>query len=500
MADTILQMRHITKTFPGVKALDDVSLDVRAGEVLALCGENGAGKSTLMKVLTGIYKPDVNPDTQIIVEGTPVQINNPLHARALGINIIYQELATIWNLTVAQNIFLSREPLKNGLLDQHKMNEEAERLLDMLKIKIDVRKKISELSVGQQQMVEIAKAISYDSKILVMDEPSASLSYNETETLLRLIQELREKGISIIYISHRLDEVFKIADRITVLRDGKATCTVNACEVDQEFLVQKMVDRDLNQLYVKTDNYTQDEVVMRVEKLGMANGGFVQNINFELHKGEILGVSGLVGAGRTEIMELIFGARPSVGSVYIEDNPVKIKQPSDAIEAGIGFVTENRKEEGLVMLMNVMENSSLASLESLSNRGFINFKKEGNLCLDYIQRLKIKTPGPKQLVSNLSGGNQQKVVIAKWLAKNPKVLIVDEPTRGIDIGAKAEVHAVLQSLAEAGMGIIVVSSELPEILAVSDRILVVSNGSITGEFTREEATQEKILACSVNVY
>lgn len=347
MADTILQMRHITKTFPGVKALDDVSLDVRAGEVLALCGENGAGKSTLMKVLTGIYKPDVNPDTQIIVEGTPVQINNPLHARALGINIIYQELATIWNLTVAQNIFLSREPLKNGLLDQHKMNEEAERLLDMLKIKIDVRKKISELSVGQQQMVEIAKAISYDSKILVMDEPSASLSYNETETLLRLIQELREKGISIIYISHRLDEVFKIADRITVLRDGKATCTVNACEVDQEFLVQKMVDRDLNQLYVKTDNYTQDEVVMRVEKLGMANGGFVQNINFELHKGEILGVSGLVGAGRTEIMELIFGARPSVGNIYIEDNPVKIKQPSDAIEAGIGFVTENRKEEGL---------------------------------------------------------------------------------------------------------------------------------------------------------
>lgn len=501
MAETILQMRHITKTFPGVKALDDVSLDVNAGEVLALCGENGAGKSTLMKILTGIYKPDANSDSQIIVGGKPVQINNPLHASSLGINIIYQELATIWNLTVAQNIFLSREPRKRGLVDQARMNEEAEKLLDMLKIKIDVRKKISELSVGQQQMVEIAKAISYDSKILVMDEPSASLSFNETETLLRLIQELRDKGNSIIYISHRLEEVFRIADRITVLRDGKATCTVNAKDVDQEFLVRKMVDRDLSQLYVKTDNYTQDEVVLRVENLGMDSGsdgpGAIHDINFELHKGEILGISGLVGAGRTEIMELIFGVRPSVGTVYIQGKPVKIRQPADAIEAGIGFVTENRKEQGLVMLMNVMENSSLASLDKVSKSGFINFKKENQLCNEFVKQLKIKTPSNKQQVSNLSGGNQQKVVIAKWLAKNPKILIVDEPTRGIDIGAKAEVHAVLQSLAKAGMGIIVVSSELPEIMSVSDRILVVSDGAITGEFTREEATQEKILECSV---
>lgn len=504
MATTLLQMKHISKTFPGVRALDDVSLDLYKGEVLALCGENGAGKSTLMKVLTGIYKPDARSDSEIILEGKPVLINNPLHARALGINIIYQELATIWNLTVAQNIFLSREPRKMGFIDSEKMNRDAEQLLDMLKIKIDVRRKISELSVGQQQMVEIAKAISHDSKILVMDEPSASLSYNETETLLNLIRDLREQQISVIYISHRLEELFQIADRITVLRDGKATCTVNAKDVTHEFLVQKMVDRDLTQLYVKGGDYTTDEVVLKVENLGWNDNGKnslrIRDINFELHRGEILGVSGLVGAGRTEIMELIFGMRPYIGKIFVEGKETTIKRPADAINAGIGFVTENRKEYGLVMLMSVLHNLSLVSLKKYKKGCFIDFAGERDMGNKFIEKLNIRTPSSGQLISNLSGGNQQKVIIAKWLAQNPKILIVDEPTRGIDIGAKAEVHVVLQNLAQQGIGIILVSSELPEVLSVSDRILVISNGVCTGEFKRSEATQAKILECSVNTH
>lgn len=504
MATPLLQMKHITKTFPGVKALDDVSLDVMSGEVLALCGENGAGKSTLIKILMGVHKPDARYESEILIEGKPFQITDPIHARSLGINVIYQELATIWNLTVAQNIFLAKEPRKMGLIDSKQMNEDAEKLLELLKIKINVKSKISELSIGQQQMIEIAKAISLDSKILIMDEPSASLSYNETETLLRLICELREKGVSIIYISHRLEEVFEIADRITVLRDGKATCTMDAKDATQDILVKMMVDRDLNDIYTKNGNFSTDDVVLKVDNLSCNTSGNhaleIKDINFELHKGEILGFSGLVGAGRTEIMEMIFGVRSKSGSIYIDSKKVENKSPYDAISNGIGFVTENRKEQGLVLLLDVDQNMTLPSLDCIKKAGFIDFKKEKNICNNYVSKLKIKTPSIKQRVNNLSGGNQQKVVIAKWLVKNPKVLIVDEPTRGIDVGAKAEVHEILQDLAKKGMGIIVVSSELPEILAISDRIIVVSNGKISGEFSREEATQEKILECSVNVY
>ncbi len=475
-----LEMRNISKTFPGVKALDRVNLHVSCGEVLALAGENGAGKSTLMKILTGVHEHD--PGGSILIEGEEIVLRDGNHARALGIGIIYQELSVVENLTVAENIFLAKEPRgRLGLLDRARMNDDARAVLETIDMNIDPKTRVSELSVGQKQMIEIAKAISYQSKAIIMDEPTASLSHHETRVLIDLIKRLREKGIGIIYISHRLEEVFDLADRVTVLRDGTTVDTLPIAEVTRESLVRKMVDRELSDLYSAPVSPADARI---------------RDISFKLHRGEILGIAGLVGSGRTEIMEMIFGMRPCTGEILVDGKPVAIRKPHDAIAHGIGFVTEDRKAQGLVRGMSVRENFSLTHLEAYSPFQFLKRSKEDENCRQFVRALGVKTPSIEQKVINLSGGNQQKVVLAKWVARNPRVLIVDEPTRGIDIGAKAEVHALLARLASQGIGIIVISSDLLEVLAVSDRILIVREGRLNGELTRAEATQERVMAAA----
>ncbi|WP_248323855.1 MULTISPECIES: sugar ABC transporter ATP-binding protein [unclassified Caballeronia] len=492
-----LEMRGISRTFPGVKALDHVDLAIYRGEVLALAGENGAGKSTLMKVLTGVYAPD--PGGVILVEGREVTIANSNHARALGINIIYQELAVVENLTVGENIFLAKEPLTRfGLIDRAGMHREAREVLQMIDMDVDPATRVSELSVGQRQMIEIAKALSAQSKVIVMDEPTASLSHHETSVLLGLVKRLRERGIAVVYISHRLEEVFELADRVTVLRDGRTVSTMPIDRVTRETLVRQMVDRELSELYGEPQSHATGHPVLEVRDLSLRQSksadARIRDISFTLHRGEVLGIAGLVGSGRTEIMEMIFGMRPSTGSILMEGKPVAIRHPHDAIRAGIGFVTEDRKAQGLVLGMSVRENFSLTHLSRYSPFQFVQHARERSSCAEYVRMLGIKTPGVEQKVVNLSGGNQQKIVIAKWVARQPKVLIVDEPTRGIDIGAKAEVHALIARLASQGIGVIVISSDLLEVLAVSDRILTVREGRISGELRREEATQEKVMA------
>jgi ribose transport system ATP-binding protein len=494
-----LEMRNISKTFPGVRALDRVNLEVRRGEVLALAGENGAGKSTLMKILTGVYAPD--PGGSILVDGKEVSLRDSNHARGLGIGIIYQELSVVENLSVAENIFLAKEPLgRFGLIDRSRMHSGAREILKTIDLDLDPSTRVSELSVGQQQMIEIAKAITDQSQVIIMDEPTASLSHHETRTLMELIKKLRQKGISIIYISHRLEEVFELADRITVLRDGSTVDTSPVESVTRESLVRKMVDRELSELYAAPVSHATEEPVLEVKNLTLrtarAADAQIRDVTFTLHRGEVLGIAGLVGSGRTEIMEMIFGIRPCTGQIAVDGKPVSIRSPHDAIGHGIGFVTEDRKAQGLVLGMSVRENFSLTHLNRYSPFQFLQRAKEDEGCRQFVRTLGVKTPTIEQKVVNLSGGNQQKIVIAKWVACNPKVLIVDEPTRGIDIGAKAEVHALLTRLAAQGIGIIVISSDLLEVLAVSDRILVVREGRLNGELSREEATAERVMACA----
>ena len=491
-----LEMHGISKTFPGVKALNQVDLHLARGEVHAVAGENGAGKSTLMKIMTGVYHAD--PGGVIKVDGHEVAIKDPVHARSLGISIIYQELAVVNNLTVAQNIYLAREPLNAfGLIDSRKMNADAAAVLAELEMNLDPKAGVAGLSIGQKQMVEIARAISYRSKLIIMDEPTASLSHHEASTLMRVVRNLAAQNIGVVYISHRLDEIFEIADRVTVLRDGVTVDSRPIAEMTREILIRKMVDRDMSQLYGQHRSHTTDEVLLSVKGLGLkrptAQGARVADVSFDLHKGEVLGFFGLVGSGRTEIMEMIFGSRASIGTISIDGKTVSIREPSQAIDQGIGFVTEDRKELGLVLGMSVRENFSLTHLKDYCTLDVVNRKREGNACQAYIRSLGIKTPSPEQKVLNLSGGNQQKVVIAKWVARRPRILIVDEPTRGIDVGAKAEVHTLLNKLAEEGMSIIVVSSDLPEVLAISDRVVVLKEGRITGVLPRAEATQERIM-------
>ncbi|SDK82435.1 sugar ABC transporter ATP-binding protein [Aliiruegeria lutimaris] len=491
-----LEMHNISKTFPGVKALDHVDLKLNRGEVHALAGENGAGKSTLMKIMTGVYRAD--PGGSILVEGEEVTIHDPVHARSLGISIIYQELAVVNNLTVAENIFLAREPRgPTGLLDTRKMKADARAVLEELEMDIDPGAMVGRLSIGQKQMVEIARAISYESKLLIMDEPTASLSHHETQTLMRMVKRLSGQGIGVVYISHRLDEIFEISDRITVLRDGATVDTQLIENMTRDRLVLKMVDRELSELFGEHLSHASDEVLLSVRDLSLkrptTQGARVSDVSFDLRKGEVLGFFGLVGAGRTEVMEMIFGSRPYSGEITIEGKKVEIHDPSTAIDLGIGFVTEDRQGQGLVLGMNVRENFSLTHLSDYCSFDFVRRREEKARCVDYIKSLAIKTPGTEEKVLNLSGGNQQKVVIAKWVARRPRILIVDEPTRGIDIGAKAEVHTLLNDLAAEGLSIIVVSSDLPEILAISDRVIVLREGKVTGELTRSEATQEAVM-------
>ena len=492
-----LQVRNISKTFGSVKALSRVSLHVECGEVLAIAGENGAGKSTLMKVMTGVYQPE--PGGEIWIDGVLVpHLSGTAHARQLGVCIIYQELSLVDNLSIAENVFLSKELTSRfGWLDKRAMHAATARLLDSLDMQLDPGTRVGDLSVGQKQMVEIARAISNRSKVVIMDEPTASLSNHEAAVLKGIVRKLRADGIGIIYITHRLEEIFDLADRVMVLRDGACVDTLPVEQLDRRQLVRMMVDREQDELYGDYRCHATDDVALEAKGLTLrrrtAHTAPVRDCSFRVHAGEILGFFGLVGAGRTELMEMVFGLRPYHGTIELGGRTVAIGSPRAAMNHGIGFVTEDRKAGGLVLGMNVRENFSLTHLRAYCALHFVNRFAEASGCLKYVDRLGIKTPSVELAAGKLSGGNQQKVVIAKWVARAPKVLIVDEPTRGIDIAAKADVHRLLQELAQRGMAIVIVSSDLPEILAISDRVVVVREGAIAAELTREQATQHTVM-------
>ena len=490
MGEVILTMKGIDKSFPGVHALDHVDLEVCRGEVHALMGENGAGKSTLMKVLTGIYSKD---EGSITYEGREVEFTNPREAQDAGIVIVHQELNMLGHLTVAQNIFIGREFMKGALIDDKKMKEEAKKLFDQLGIDIDPRETMSRLTVGRQQMCEIAKAISHDAKVIIFDEPSAALTEAEIEELFKIIRELREKQLGIVYISHRMDEIKVITDRVTVMRDGGYVGTLITKDSTKDDIINMMVGRVIYEDPKSQSNVPADApVVLKVEHLNA--GRMVRDVSFELRKGEILGFSGLMGAGRTETARALFGADPKEGGdIYVNGQKVEIKTPQDAVKCGIGYLSEDRKRYGIVVQKTVAENSTMATLENYMSGLFINKKQEKETAQQYVDLLKTKTPGVDQLVVNLSGGNQQKVVIAKWLVRNCDILIFDEPTRGIDVGAKSEIYHLMNELVAQGKSIIMISSEMTEILRMSDRIVVMCEGRKTGELDIAEATQERIM-------
>ncbi len=490
MAENLIQMEHIHKYFPGVHALNDVHLSVNAGEVHALIGENGAGKSTLMKVLNGIYKKDGG---RILYKGKEVELDGPESAQALGIGMIHQELNLMPHLTVAQNIFIGKEPMRLGLfIDAAKANAEAQKLLDSLNIRIDATALVGSLSVAKQQLVEIAKALSYDSELLVMDEPTAALTESEIVELFKFIRQLKAKGHGIIYISHRLEELWEISDRVTVMRDGQYVDTVNTADVTKEDIINMMVGRVIYEDPKQKSNVPPDApVVLEARHLVAKN---VKDVSFTLHKGEILGFAGLMGAGRTETVRALFGADPlESGEVYLHGKKVEIRSPSDAVKHGIGYLSEDRKAFGLATGLSVRENTVMAYLEKFTRGLFVNDRQVDKTTSQYVDQIGIKTPSNRQLIKNLSGGNQQKVVIAKWLVRDCQVLIFDEPTRGIDVGAKSEIYKLMNQLAAQGKAIIMISSELPELLRMSDRILVMSEGRAAGELDISEATQTAIM-------
>ena len=490
MGEVILEMKEIDKSFPGVHALDHVSLEVKKGEVHALMGENGAGKSTLMKVLTGIYTKDSGT---ITYEGKEVEFHNTREAQDAGIVIVHQELNMVGDLTVAQNIFIGREPRKGIRIDDKKMIADSKALFERLKIEIDPTEKMSDLTVGKQQMCEIAKAISHNCKVIIFDEPSAALTEKEIEDLFAIIRDLREQNLGIVYISHRMDKIKVITDRVSVMRDGTYVGTLITKDCTKEDIINMMVGRVIYEKPKEKSMVAPDApVVLKVDHLNA--GHMVQDVSFELHKGEILGFSGLMGAGRTETARAIFGADPKQsGDIYINGVKVEINSPQDAVAHGIGYLSEDRRRYGVVVQKTIIENSTLACLEEYTSGLFINKGKEKDISEKYIKELDTKTPSSEQLVVNLSGGNQQKVVIAKWLVKDCDILIFDEPTRGIDVGAKNEIYKLMNQLASEGKSIIMISSEMTEILRMSDRIIVMCEGKKTGEIAIEEATQELIM-------
>lgn len=491
MEDSLVLMEGIDKSFPGVKALDNCRFQLLKGEIHALIGENGAGKSTLMKILTGVYKKDAG---RIFYKGEEINITNPRMARDLGISIIHQELNLMPDLTVAQNIFIGKEPKKclNLFLDNKEINDKASELLNQMNLSISPEEKVENLSVAKQQMVEIAKALSYNSDVLIMDEPTAALTELEIEELFSIIKELKEKGVGIVYISHRMEELKQICDRVTVMRDGSYIDTKNMNEVTIDKIINMMVGREL---YVSAPEEIthSDEVVLEVNNLNQGNK--VKDVSFKLKKGEILGFAGLMGAGRTEVARAIFGAdKRDSGEIILNNKKIQIKSPKDAVKNGIGYLSEDRKRYGLVLGLDIETNVVMANFSDYINPiGFVKTGKTSKAATESVKELAIKTPGISQEVKNLSGGNQQKVVIGKWLTRDCDILIFDEPTRGIDIGAKGEIYKLLNELASQGKSIIMISSELPEVLRMSHRIIVMCEGRITGELSNEEATQEKIM-------
>ncbi|ADD01572.1 ABC transporter related protein [Thermoanaerobacter mathranii subsp. mathranii str. A3] len=501
MSEYILEMRNITKEFPGVKALDNVNFKVKRGEIHALVGENGAGKSTLMKILSGVY-PYGTYKGDIIIDGEVKQFRNIKDSEKSGIAIIYQELTLVKYMTVGENIFLGEEPVKGGIIDWMKVYSETYRLLKELQINVNPYTKVMNLGIGHQQMVEIAKALSKKARILILDEPTSALTESETEHLLNILKDLKKNGVTCIYISHKLNEVFEIADSITVLRDGKTIMTDKKENFTENKVISLMVGRELTQRFPRA-KHTPGEVVFEVKNYTVYDHEIpgkkiIDNVSFKARRGEILGIAGLMGAGRTELAASIFGAFKGrkEGEIYLNGKKIEINTPSDAIKHGIAYLSEDRKRFGLVTLMDVQENIALPNYDRLSKFSIINNNAKIKHAEKYVKELKIKTPTIRQRVANLSGGNQQKVVIAKWLMSDPKVLILDEPTRGIDVGAKFEIYNLMNKLVDMGVCVIMISSELPEILGMSDRILVIHEGKINGEFPIEEADQEKIMYCA----
>jgi len=492
MGDVLLSMEGIDKSFPGVHALDRAQFELRTGEVHALVGENGAGKSTLMKILAGIYAKDAGV---LLYRGQDVDIPNPRAAQHLGISMIHQELNLMNHLTLAQNVFVGREPRRGfGLmLDESKINAQAQGLFDSMRLRLDPRTKAADLTVAKQQMVEIAKALSFNSQVLIMDEPTAALTDAEIEELFRIIHQLREKGVGIVYISHRLEELKRISDRITVMRDGRYVDTVDAATVTIDRIISMMVGRTIYESAPEVPEQPSQEVVLEARHLN--RGAAIKDVSFKLNRGEILGFAGLMGAGRTEVARAVFGADAlDSGEIFIKGQPVAINSPRDAVEHGIGYLSEDRKRYGLAVGLDVESNIALASFtQFIGMLGMVNGDKIRATADHYVSALAIKTPSIQQRVRNLSGGNQQKVVIGKWLTADTEILIFDEPTRGIDVGAKSEIYRLLNDLAGQGKSIIMISSELPEILRMSHRIVVMCEGRITGELTASEATQEGIM-------
>ena len=488
MPKTLVQMTDIVKTFPGVRALDNAQITLYSGEVLGLLGENGAGKSTLMNVLGGVYKPDSG---KIVVDGKEVTINTVVEAQELGVAFIHQEIALVPYLSVAENIFLGRERMTAGMVDKKKMYQEARQWLEMVGLDVNPATMLCKLSIGKQQMVEIAKACSLNMKLLIMDEPTSSLSESEVKSLFEMINKLKAQGIGIIYISHKLDEIFTITDRVCVMRDGGYVGTIITKESDKDELVSMMVGRTLDNYYTRTFN-TPGEVMLEAKNI--VSGIRVKDCSFNVRRGEILGFYGLVGAGRSELVKAAMGLFPKdSGTVYVKGEDVT-KLPTMKIqEHGVALVPENRKLEGLILKNTISFNMSISVLRKFMKNGAVNRKKEKEIVDGGIDALAVKTPHRDQRVGNLSGGNQQKVVLAKWLAADPEILILDEPTRGVDVGAKAEIYKIMNELAAKGMAIIMISSEMPEIVNMCDRIIVMNDGKITGELDRSEFDQQKIL-------
>ena len=489
----LLYMQGVTKTFPGVTALDDVNFDLRIGEVHGLLGENGAGKSTLVKILSGAYQPTRG---RVVVDGVEVKFRSPRQSHAMGITVIYQELNLVPHLTAGENIFLGREPmLTRGVIDNRGLHAEAQDILDQLNARVDARLRVSQLGVAQRQMVEIARALSVEARILIMDEPTSALSEVEIEELFATIRALKSQGVSIVYISHRLEELLSIGDRVTVLRDGKVTGVSDIASVSPSELIRLMVNRELRDRYPRR-RPERGRPILRVS--GLSRKGVLNDVSFILHAGEVLGIVGLMGSGRTELTRVIFGAdRLDRGTVEVHGKRAGIGSPHDAVRHGIGLLPENRKEQGLILSLSVQRNICLASEDRLSRWGIVRENEERRTAEQYIDHLSIKTPGIKQKVVFLSGGNQQKVVMAKWLCSMSDILIFDEPTRGIDVASKVEVYKWMNRLTDEGVGILMVSSDISEILGMSDRILVMHEGAVVGEFTPENATQEKILHCAL---
>ncbi len=490
LSENMLSFQHISKSFPGVKALRDVSFSIRKGEVHALVGENGAGKSTLLNILKGIYQPD---EGQIIYDGSSIKIKSPGHASSIGINMVHQEINLVPELTVGQNILLGNEPMGKGIaINYRELYKRCNEALKELDCPFSDKEQVKKLSAAQMQMIAIARSLMYNSKVVAFDEPTASLSNAETRHLFEIINKFKNNGTSIIYVSHRLEEIFEIADRVTVLRDGKVIDTLNVKDVDKKTLVRLMVGREVSEYMQHTANYSTEEVALKVENL--TSDGVFENVSFELKRGEILGISGLVGSKRTDVVRAIFGAdKFTGGNIYMNGKPIKIKSPNKAIKAGIALLPEERKSQGFIKLMSNDMNVNISSLDKSMKRGKLDYRALKKNTEYYIKELKITPPNPDMETTNLSGGNQQKIVLAKWLSINSQIIIFDEPTRGLDVGAKSEIYRLMDEFVRNGNSIIMVSSELPEILGMSDRIIVMHEGKAVATLNGAEATEVDVL-------